>query len=209
MPLQKGSASFSRFRVEHDGKQSKSLKKDLPAAIGKSLAAHAFEPLDRKSEDERASGFVELADKNGTRFSASDTFTGPFAVFALRIDEVRIPAAAIRAELETWEQAFVKENERKPGKKEKADAKQEIRHTLKSRYPLSSKLHEVNWNLDTGHAQLWAGSRKAIDEVQDAVENAFSVKLVPIAPVTIAPEMGIADKALTPTPALSMLEEHQ
>jgi recombination associated protein RdgC len=207
MPIQKGSASFSRFRVEHDGK-AKQSKKDLPAAIGKALAAHAFEPLDRKSEDERASGFVELADKNGTRFAASDTFTGPFAVFALRVDEVRIPAAAIRAELETWEQGFVKENERKPGKKEKNDAKQEIRHTLKSRYPLASKLYEVNWNLENGHAQLWAGSRKALDEVRDAVEQAFSIKLVPIAPVTVAAEMGIAEKALAPTPSLSMLEEN-
>jgi hypothetical protein len=43
--------------------------------------------------------------------------------------------------------------------------------------------------------------------VQSAVEQAFGVKLVPVAPGTIAVQLGIAEKALAPTPALSMPEE--
>ena len=209
MPILKGSASFSRYRVEPDGKSPKSAKsaKIDPKELLKALQVRAFQPLARESDDERAQGFVELANKNGVDFSPGNTLEGPFALFAYRVDEVRIPSAAIKAELEVWEQKFEAENQRKAGKKEKNDAKGEIRHTLKARYPLVTKTFEVSWNLDTAHAQVWAGSRKAVDEVQGAVEQACGVKLIPVAPITIAPQLGIADKALTPTPSLSMPEE--
>jgi recombination associated protein RdgC len=167
----------------------------------------AFEPLDPKGEDERSSGFVELENKNGTSFSAGALYEGEYALFAYRIDEVRVPAAAIRAEMDSWEQRFVAEHERPPVKKEKSEAKEELRFTLKTRYPVSSKTFEVSWHVEEGHAQIWAGSRKAVDEVQAAVEEALGVKLVPVAPLTIAGELGISEKALTPTAALSMDEE--
>lgn len=203
MPILRGSASFSRYSVERDAKSAKHPKKDL----AKALQLRAFQPLERGGEEERAQGFVELAHKDRSEFSAGATYEGSYAVFAYRVDEIRIPAAAVRSELEAWEQRFEAESQRRPGKKEKADAKEEIRHSLKSRYPVSTKTYDVSWNVDTDHAQIWAGSRKAIDEVQSAVEQAFGVKLVPVAPGTIAAQLGIAEKSLAPTPALSMPEE--
>jgi recombination associated protein RdgC len=203
MPILKGAATFSRYRVEVDSKSEKQGKKEL----AKALKLRAFEPLDPKGEDERSSGFVELENKNGTSFSAGALYEGEYALFAYRIDEVRVPAAAIRAEMDSWEQRFVAEHERPPVKKEKSEAKEELRFTLKTRYPVSSKTFEVSWHVEEGHAQIWAGSRKAVDEVQAAVEEALGVKLVPVAPLTIAGELGISEKALTPTAALSMDEE--
>jgi DNA recombination-dependent growth factor C len=205
MPLLKGTATFSRYRVETPA-SSASDKKRGPPDIAKALKLRAFQPLERGGEDERAQGFVELADKNRSEFSPGATYEGPFALFSYRVDEVRIPSAAIKSELEAWQQKFVSENGRPPGKKEKGDAKEEIRHTLKSRYPIATKTFDVSMNLETGHAQLWAGSRKAVDELQDAVEQALGVKLVPVSPLTIAQQLGIAEKSLTPTPALSMPE---
>ena len=203
MPILKGSATFSRYRVEADAKAGKHGKKEL----AKALKLRAFEPLDRQGEEERAEGFVELEHRDRTEFSPGALYEGAYALFAYRIDEIRIPPAAIKAELEVWEQNFVAEHQRPPGKKEKGDAKEEIRHTLKPRYPLSTKIFEVSWHTEEDFAQIWAGSRKALDEVQAAVEQALGVKLIPVAPVTIAADLGIADKALSPTPALSMPEE--
>jgi recombination associated protein RdgC len=203
MPILKGAATFSRYRVEVDSKSEKQGTKDLT----KALKLHAFEPLDRKGKDERSQGFVELEDKDGVSFSKGAVYEGPYAVFAYRIDEIRVPASALRSEMDSWEQAFVAEHERPPGKKEKAEAKEELRFTLKTRYPVATKSFEVSWHTEEGHAQIWAGSRKAVDEVQAAVEEALGVKLIPVAPVTIAEELGIAEKALSPTAALFMDEE--
>ncbi len=206
MPLLKGTATFSRYRVEPSGRAVTSTqdKKRPKTDIAKALRLHAFQPLERDGEDERAQGFVELADRNRSEFSAGATYQGDFALFSYRVDEIRIPSAAVRSELEAWQQRFVSENQRPPGKKEKSAAKDEIRHTLKSRYPVATKTFDVSMNLENGHAQLWAGSRKAVDELQDAVEQALGVKLVPVSPLTVAQQLGIAEKALSPTPALSM-----
>lgn len=199
MPLLKGSATFSRYRVEHDKKRG---KQDLAEA----LRLRAFQALEPGGEEERAQGFVELRDRARTDFSPGELYEGDFALFAYRVDEIRIPAAAVRSALEQWQAKFLEENGRPAGKKEKADAKDELRHTLKSRYPVATKVFEVSLNLGTDHAQLWAGSRKALDDLQDAVEQALGVKLIPISPLTVAEQLGIAEKSLTPTPALSMPE---
>ena len=203
MPLLKGTATFSRYRVEPAAGAG---KQKTPPDLAEALRLRAFQPLERGGEEERAQGFVELADKNRGEFSPGNTYEGPFALFSWRVDEIRIPSAAVKSELEAWQQRFVAENGRPPGKKEKGDAKDEIRHTLKSRYPVATKTFDVSLNLESGHAQLWAGSRKAVDELQDAVEQALGVKLVPVSPVTVAQQLGIAEKALTPTPLLSMPE---
>jgi DNA recombination-dependent growth factor C len=205
MPILKGSASYSRYRVDLSGKGATKAKKELTAT----LSARAFVPLEPGGEKERAQGFVELADPLKTEFSGAATFEAEFALFAYRVDEVRIPAVAVRQALEAWTAAFEQENGRKPGKKEKADAKQELRHTLKSRYPLSTKTFDVSWNLEADYLSIWAGSRKAIDEVQAAVEQAFGAKLVPVAPVPLAIQLEIAESALVPTPALSMPEQEK
>jgi len=202
MPIMRGSASFSRFRVD-EAKASKAALKD-PA---RALRLRAFVPLERGGEAERAQGFVELEQKDQAEFSPGSIYQGPYALFAYRVDEVRLPAAAVRAELELWEQKFRDEQGRPPGRKEKADAKGEIRHTLRARYPLATKVFEISWNLDAGALQIWAGSRKAVDEVQAALEQALGFKLVPAVPATLAAELGIPEKALAPTPALSGAEE--
>lgn len=200
MPILKGAATFSRFRVEVEGRTPADWKKNLTRA----LKTRAFVPLKREGPEERAQGFVELADPESTGFSAGSLYESEYALFAYRIDEIRIPAPAVKVELERWTKAFQKENERLPGKREKTEAKGEIRHTLRSRYPISTRTFDVSWNLEGAHLQVWAGSRKAVDEVQAAVEQAFHVKLSPVVPVVLAGVLGIPDKSLTPTPALSL-----
>jgi DNA recombination-dependent growth factor C len=202
MPILKGTVSLSRFRADLSAKGAAKAKKELTST----LAARAFVPLEPGGEKERAQGFVELADPQKTAFAGADTFEAEFALFAYRVDEVRIPAAAVRQALEAWSVQFEQEQGRKPGKREKNEAKQELRHTLKSRYPLSSKTFDVSWNLQSDRLSIWAGSRKAVDEVQAAVEQAFSARLVPEAPVPISAELEIAEAALVPTPALSAPE---
>jgi DNA recombination-dependent growth factor C len=200
MSLLKGAATFLRFHAT--GKELAKAKKEL----GRSLKLRAFEPLEPGGEAERAQGFVEFGHKDRSGFAGSALYEGEFALFSYRIDEVRIPTAAIRSELEAWEARFAEEEKRAPSRKEKSDAKEEIRHTLKSRYPISSKLFDVTWEQEGDAVNIWSGSRKVVDEIQAALEQAVPIKLVPLAPVTAAQELSIPDQSLTPTPALTLPE---
>ena len=150
---------------------------------------------------------MQVADRDAVEFSVSGVYEGDYATFAFRVDEVRIPSAVVRDEMERWARNFEREAQRKPGRKEKNDAKQEIRHKLRSRFPLATKTFDVSWNLTTHQLQIWASSRKAVDEIEAAVAQAFGVKLVPLVPVVMADKLGINEKALAPTPSLSVPEK--
>ena len=201
MPTLRGAVTFSRYRVEAEDRSPTEWKRVLT----RGLRAHVFEPLKPGAPEERTAGFVELPDRDATEFPVSSVYEGDFALFTYRIDEVRIPSAVVREQLERWSRVFEREHQRKPGWKEKNDAKMEIRHTLRSRYPLSTKTFDVSWNLASKKLQIWAGSRKAVDEVESAIVQAFSgVKLVPMVPVVLATKLGLNEKALAPTPSLSL-----
>jgi recombination associated protein RdgC len=205
MPILRGATTFSRYRVETDKPPSPAWKRTLPAA----LRARAFEPLKPDAPEERSAGFVELHDRDQSQFTPGTLYELEYALFSLRVDEVRIPASVIKDQLERWTKVFQAENERLPGRKEKNDAKLEIRSRLRTRFPLATRTFDVSWNLDSGQLQIWAGSRKAVDEVEAAIELAFKVKLVPLVPVTVATALGIAEKSLMPTPALSLPDAQQ
>jgi recombination associated protein RdgC len=200
MPIQRGSATFSRFRVARAGRTRKDLAEQL--------RAHAFEPLDLADKEERAEGFVELGDRDAVEFSPGAVHLGDVAVFSFRIDEVKIPSAAVRTALEAWSRAFERENGRPPGRKEKADAKGELKHSLRSRYPLATRTVDVSWDRKSDVLEIWAGSRKAVDEVEAALEKALSLELVQITPAAVAARLELAVEALQPSAALSIEVDH-
>jgi DNA recombination-dependent growth factor C len=202
MPILRGATTFSRYRVETEKSTPPNWKRTIPAG----LRARAFEPLKPEGPEERSAGFVELHNRDETEFTPATIYELEYALFSLRVDEVRIPASVVKDQLERWSRSFQNENHRPPGRKEKNDAKAEIRSRLRTRFPLATRTFDVSWNLETAQLQVWAGSRKAVEEVEAALELAFKVKLVPQVPVAVATALGIAEKSLAPTPALSLPE---
>jgi recombination associated protein RdgC len=194
--------TFSRFRAEPAGDAPSDKKRWLT----KGLKTGAFEPIDRRTDEERAVGFVQLEDPESTEFSAGTVLHGEYALFGFRVDTLKVPAPVLKAELEKWATAFTKENERPPTRGEKAENRASIRHMLRQRAVPNTKVHDVSWNLKTQQVQIWAASRKMVDEILLAVETAFSVKLQPLVPVAFAARAGIPDDALTPTPELIGVE---
>lgn len=203
MPVLSGAVTFSRFRAEPAGNAPSDTKRWL----AKGLKSGAFEPIDlKKTEDERAVGFVELENHDSTDFSTGSVLHGEYALFGFRVDTVKIPAAVLKAELDKWATAFEKQNGRAPTRGEKAENRASIRHMLRQRAVPTTKVHDVSWNLKTSQVQLWAASRKTVEELLVALETAFEVKLQALVPATLAASAGIKDDALLPTPELIGME---
>ncbi|XXF78667.1 recombination-associated protein RdgC [Myxococcaceae bacterium GXIMD 01537] len=199
MPVLRGAVTFSRFRAESTGD---GFPQDLKRWLTKGLKAHAFEPIDRKSPDERAAGFVEVENQEATEFSPGSLFRGEYVLFGFRIDQLKVPGSVVRSELNKWAANFEQEKGRAPSRVEKAEARGNIEHLLRARATPRTKVHDVSWNLKTHQVQVWAASRKAVDEIVLAVEGALSAKLEPLVPASLAARAGIAEDALGPTPEL-------
>ncbi|MCY1035402.1 recombination-associated protein RdgC [Corallococcus sp. BB11-1] len=198
MPVLRGAVTFSRFRTE----PSKEAPSDVKRWLTKGLKSHAFEPIDRRSEDERAAGFVELENAEASDFSTSNLFYGEYALFSFRIDTLKVPGSMMKAELDKWTSAFTKENGRPPARAEKNKQKLELKQLLRQRAVPRTSVLDVTWNLKTQQVQIWAASRKTVDEISVALEGALAVKVIGITPASMAQRAGIDDKALGPTAEL-------
>jgi DNA recombination-dependent growth factor C len=200
MPVLRGSITLARFRVE----LTPDASKDAARWLARGLRSKAFEPLDpRKPDEERAAGFVELEDSDAMEFPSGRLYQGQHALFAWRIDKVRIPGNALRVEMEKWTSSFSKEKGRPPSRGEKNETKAAIRQQLRSRTVPLSQVHDVSWNLKEQSLFVWASSRKIVDEIQIALEEVLPVRLVPMTPSAKAQASGMKDDALKPTPELS------
>lgn len=184
MPILRGTVTFSRYRAELSAKKPGELKRWLE----KGLKTAAFEPLDKRSDEDRAAGFAELENRDGTEFAVGNVFRGDRALFCWRIDQLKIPAAQLKNELAEWAKAFEAKEGRKPARSEKNELKAQLRHGLRQRAVPTVKTHDLCWDLRTGELQVWAASRKVVEEILGTVENSFEVKLTPHTPSALVGE---------------------
>ena len=190
--------TFSRFAAEPAAKAPKDLKRWLTEG----LQARSFAPIDRKTSEDRAFGYVELEDHDAVEFGAPALFHGEWALFAFRSDEIRVSGAALRSELDKWAAAFEREQGRAPKRNERAKQRDAIRQVLRSKAEPRSRVVDVAWNLESGQVQVWTTTRKLVEAVSDLMEKSFSVTLRERVPVALAEAMGGSD-ALRPTPELA------
>lgn len=199
MPIRRGAVSCSRFRIEG------TVPKDVKKWLGKALKAGAFEPIDPKSDEDRASGFVELEDDRATSFSAGALFEGLYALFAWRVEKIRMPASTIRAELSEWGKKFEAKNGRGPGRREKSEQKELIRKALRAKTPPVASVSDVSYELPAGEVLVWASSTGIVEEVQTALEQGLEVRLIPRVPASFVSPSVL--ELLGPTPALFESQE--
>jgi len=204
MPILRGSVTFARFRSEA-GK----LPRDTRRWLARGLARGAFEPIDvQRGEEDRAAGFAALESADAKDLSAGVLERGR-ALFAWRVDTLRVKAADVRAELERWGAAFEDEHGRPPTRGERKGARDQIRHGLRAKQAPTTRLFDVSWSLETGELQLWASSRKVIDEASAAIEQAFEVKLAPCSVSARAVGADVPERALQPTAELLGLSKEE
>lgn len=173
MPILRGAVTFARYLVEPPDKPPANVRQWFT----RGLKARAFEPLDPKDEEDRAAGFAELEDPDGTEFPAGAVFFGERALFTWRVDQRKVSAAQLKADLDRWTREFEKEQGRGPSRKEKTERKNALRQKMRAEAVPVTKTHDVAWDLKTNRLQVWSASRKVVEEVALAVEEAFEVRL--------------------------------
>lgn len=198
MPLRRGSVGFSRFALEGE------VPKDVRRWVTKALTKRAFEPIDLKSDDDLAQGFVELEDQDSTSFSPGAVFFGKHALFAWRVEKLRVPAGRLREQVAEWAKAFEEREGRSPGRREKTEAKEAARRAMRSKVEPSRKLFDVAIALDAKEVHVWATSRGPVEEVREALELGLELKLVPRVPASFVRAEAL--ERLTPTAALTKEE---
>lgn len=196
MPILKGAVTFARFRVEGFDKRETNW-------ITKNLKVHPFEPIRKSSEDERSAGWVELENRDAVEFSTGAVHYGEYALFSYRVDVLKVPGGQLKEELEKWIKAFEAEHTRPAKRGEKNDARAALKQQLRQKMTPRVKTFDVSWNLKSQELQIWAASRKTVEEIESALEKTFSLKVVALAPTTAALALGLKEEDLTPTPELS------
>lgn len=202
MPIIRGSVTFTRFQVEHASEPPKNVR----AWLTRALKSRAFEPIDRAGEDERSAGFVELENPEATEFSVSTLFQGDHALFAYRVEQLRVPARNLKAELEKWAQAFETTNGRRPGRRETSEERDHVRMKLRRRIDPSVKVTDISWNMKTQQLQIWATAKGIVEEIQQLIEDRLELRLVPRSVAGLARDAKVEVERLTPTPELFALE---
>jgi recombination associated protein RdgC len=108
----------------------------------------------------------------------------------------------VKAELSRWAATFDAEHRRPPGRREKAEARGAIRDALRQRTPPVTRLHEVSLDPKAREVLVWAASRKAVEEVAAALQEALGIELEGHAAAAVGAWRGIDPDALGPTAEL-------
>lgn len=104
-------------------------------------------------------------------------------VFALRIDQIKIPGGPFRAEVDRQVKAWCEERDIKRAPKE---IKDEIKENIKNAWVLTllphSKLVEVRWSKTTGNVHLQSSSTTCVDLVKVQFFRTFGLRITPVSP---------------------------
>lgn len=202
MPILRGSVTYSRYQLTQPARRPSDVKRWLL----KGLSQNAFKELDRRSDEDRAAGFVELEDSEATGFSPSHLFYGERALFTWRIDQLKISAGALRSEMEKWKASFEKENGRRPARSEVNEHRAALRQMMRQQALPVTRTHDVALHPGSGELQIWSSSRKVVEEIALSLETGLEVQLRQVSPGARAQAQGVPEDALRPTAALLGVE---
>ena len=200
----KGSISVRRYLV------TDKLPADARRKLVRGLKAHAFTPIDPKTDVDRSIGWVSILDTEDTELVADSTLFvgtgGEQLRVSMRMDVLKPSSAEVRRQLDTKVRVVEGEEKRKLSKRERRELKEEIARQLRLRTLARVKTFDVVWNLDTGRLYLWSQTKTVNEHFVDLFSRSFAIKLTVEGPslwardVTEPTTLG----KLEPTPELWM-----
>ncbi|MBW2303034.1 MAG: recombination-associated protein RdgC [Deltaproteobacteria bacterium] len=176
-----GSGGFTRFQVDGE------LPEGYLETLQEKIARYAFRGLGEDSDEERATGWVQILDMFENDFTGMDYLKEPCIALAWRVDVKRVPPIALSH--------YCREAEKKIMASEKVEYLpkrriQEIREAvriklLKRAIPVS-RTYDMIWNLQTGIVFFGGTSNKLCDEFAEFFLKCFGFPLKTVFPYSMA-----------------------
>lgn len=172
MALFSGSLSYVRYTSDDPA------EKDLNTFVLARLQANAFRDIDAPSLKDRAIGWVSAENMASAFFDDFHFARGPYLVFALRIDERRIPPLAMKAAFLREEINYKKATGRQRlGKRDKDMLKEQVWQSLIKKSLPVPYLYETCWSPANRTVLFFSTSRRANDEFMQFFYRSFDVRL--------------------------------
>ena len=176
MLVGRGSLSFRTFEV--------SGKNPTPShqLIVNRLEKFAFAGI--KSREEGAvTGWVGPEHLFDGDFNAAKIFRGQYAVFAFRVDTLKVPGNLIQAHTAVAIQAeMTAEGVEKLSGKRKREIKLDIKHQLLEEIPPTQRAYGVFWNVQAKKLYLQNTSKTIVEHFRALVERSFDIVVEPQVP---------------------------
>jgi DNA recombination-dependent growth factor C len=149
--------------------------------LTKGLRAHAFLPLDPKSDLDRASGWVSILDGDDADLQPEKLYFaapgGEQLRFALRTDVIKPPRAEVKRQAAARAHEVEAEEGRELSRRERRALQEEVARTLKLRAFPRVRVVDAVWNLDGGKLWFWSQTKAANETFIDLFAKSFGLRL--------------------------------
>ena len=181
MGLISASGSFTRYLANTD------LPKDFMEVLPEKIARYSFRNLDENSVGERSVGWVNIMNMFDNRFDSLEFLKEPYITVSLRIDERKIPPAALKQYcIEVEEKIKKDEHLEYLPKRRRSDIKDAVTLRLLKRAIPVSKTYDMIWNYSTELVIFGCTSNRLCDEFMELFLQTFDIQLQPIYPYSLA-----------------------
>ena len=181
MGLIRGAGSFTRFRVEE------SLPDDYLERFSTMIARYAFRSLDENSDEERATGWVNILDMYDSDFNGMEYFKEPWLAMSWRVDVRKVPSKALtQYTREAEKRILAMEGLEFMPKDRRRELKEVVRSKLTRRAIPRSNTYDMIWNLQSGELLFGATSNRLCDEFAEMFSKTFGLRLKSVFPYETA-----------------------
>lgn len=181
MGLISSSGSFTRYLAHKD------LPKNFVEVLSEKIAGYSFRNLDENSVGERSAGWVNIMNMFDNRFDSLEFLKEPYITMSLRVDERKIPPAALKQHcIEVEEKIKEDEHLEYLPKRRRSDIKDAATLRLLKRAIPVSRSYDMIWNYSTGLVIFGCTSNRLCDEFMELFLQTFDIQLHPIYPYSLA-----------------------
>lgn len=172
MGLLSGGGSFVRYAVEG------ALPEHFWDFVAERVALHSFKDID-ESYDERSIGWVSVFDMFDSGFAHANYAAGDYVALALRVDERKVSAAALK-KFCMKEESRVKREKEIPrlSKAKRLEIKENMTLMLMKRAVPVPSVYELVWNLADMTLLFFSTNKKAQAMLEDYFHETFGLRIV-------------------------------
>ena len=169
-----GSVTAMSYRVQGD--VAPGYRDDLLEKLNRK----GFREIEINSDQEEASGWVQMEDPFSTTFDLASVFWDRYALFAMRLDTLKIPPATLRLYLRRDMARFLEQvGKERASRDEEENVRDLLIKTLRRRLLPTTKVCEVIWNVDEGDLWFFSASKKLNELFQERFHQAFGLAPIP------------------------------